>query len=106
MVEPTPENLLAATAYGASNMGRQFADLVKLVRDLHSPIAGNEARPMVCPTCRDSRGRRVAFPCEENARASAILGFRVDPAPFDALGIVLPEHMRLSPEQARAELEG
>lgn len=90
MTEPTTANLLAATAYGASNLSRQFLELIEAVRGFHEPREGDARRPMVCSTCRDSSGRRVLFPCKETVRICEIMGMKLDPTDYDVLGITLP----------------
>lgn len=97
MPEPTTENLLTATAYGASLLGRQFLDLLQAVRGFHEPRAGNAERPLVCSTCRDSRGRRVLFPCKETVRICEIMGMKLDPTNYDVLGITLPASISTAP---------
>jgi hypothetical protein len=96
--EPSTVNLLAGTAYAGANASRQLADLMKMIWKLHAPAEGNTACQVVCTTCRDSRGRRVAFPCPEFVRTAEITEVRMDPEDWKDLGVTLPASICTRPK--------
>lgn len=74
MAEPTTENLLAASAYGATNRMRQIIDAIRLLDELHGARdLPNDSR---CKTCRNSRGKPEPWPCLTYQRFAAL--FQID----------------------------
>lgn len=80
MAEPTTENLLTVTAYGATNRIQQIIDAIRLLEDLHGPrsldINKMDTR---CKTCRNSRGRPEPWPCLTYRRFGELLGVSMEP---------------------------
>ncbi|GIH95431.1 hypothetical protein ACFFMN_22975 [Planobispora siamensis] len=73
--EPTDPRLLAVTAYAGSRHGECIIRGLIVLNHLHRPD-GDDLR---CPTCRDSRGRRVPWPCRTYIEMSRALGADAQP---------------------------
>lgn len=84
MAEPTPENLLAVTAYGATNRLQQIIDAIRLLEELHGARELRDAARIDsrCKTCRDSRGKPCPWPCETYLRFAEL--FQI-PVPEDSI---------------------
>lgn len=76
--EPTAENLLTVTAYGATNRVQQVLDAIKLLDELHGPreLADIDRIDTRCKTCRDSSGRPCPWPCVTWLRFAELLQIR------------------------------
>jgi len=68
--EPTPENLLTVTAYGATNRLQQIIDAIRLLDELHGAreLKDMDRLDSRCKTCRDSSGKPCPWPCETYLR--------------------------------------
>lgn len=72
MAEPTTENLLTVTAYGATNRVQQIIDAMKLLEEMHGPRYMDRADigriDPRCKICRTARGKPCPWPCETYLR--------------------------------------
>ncbi|MEV8634265.1 hypothetical protein AB0395_21680 [Streptosporangium sp. NPDC051023] len=85
--EPGDPRLMALTAYAGSRHIECVLRGTVVLRHLHSP--GDPHAELKCPTCRDSHGRRLPWPCRTYIEMVRALGG--DPRPAldlaDAMGI-------------------
>lgn len=85
---PTPENLLAVTAYGATNRTRQILDAIKLLDEMHGArkmltnTADLDRADMRCITCYLPTGEPAPWPCDTFVRFSALFDL---PMPADTI---------------------
>lgn len=82
--------MAAVAAYAGSQHGKLVLRGIAVLCHLHRPDSPETA--LVCPTCRDSRGRRAPWPCQTYIEISRALGS--DPGPAlrlaGMMGLKLP----------------
>lgn len=93
---PTPENLLAVTAYGSTNRARQVLDATRLLDEMHGARrmvtcdADIDLADMRCITCCLPTGVPAPWPCDTFLRFSALFDLPVPAATvelFRSLGV-------------------